>query len=226
MTENSSLIGITERADPTVNLEWMRWVDSGHPAILITKNPVKLTPMINPKWNIIIHCTITGLGGTACEPNIPLAEDSLKAYHAFCRLIGDERVVLRIDPIVDDIKLSLLANLVKESEGRVRISFLDLYPHVRQRFKNNGLCFSRTAFHAPLDTRLSIWEFMGKPEVCGEPGMVITPCVSALDCRVLGVEPKSQLKGQRTTCACLQNKYELCRSSIRCSYGCLYCYWR
>jgi hypothetical protein len=32
-------IGITEGADPTVNLKWQEWVNDGKPAILITKRP-------------------------------------------------------------------------------------------------------------------------------------------------------------------------------------------
>jgi hypothetical protein len=59
---NKNLIGITERADPTVNFKWKPWVTAGRPAILITKMPRLLIPHLTGKENIIIHCTITGLG--------------------------------------------------------------------------------------------------------------------------------------------------------------------
>lgn len=223
---NKNLIGVTEHCDPTVDLSWLEWVKN-RPAIIISKNPGKLLPLINPNMNIIIHCTITGLGHSVYEPNIPPYEDSLRAYHYICDLMGKERVVLRIDPIIDTLGLDYartLNQLKREAESRVRISFLDLYPHVIQRFKNKGIELKRTVFHMPLEQRINIWNTLGKPEVCGEPDMIVTPCVSELDCQILGVSPNDKTKDQRFTCACLANKRELLKA--KCTYNCLYCYWK
>jgi len=220
-------IGITERADPTINTKWQPWVNSGHPAILITKMPRLLFPMLRAKENIIVHCTITGLGATPVEPNIDPPKVSLEYYHKFCRLLGPERVVLRIDPIVHWwTHSSKLKKLAKEAEGRLRISFLDLYPHSRQRFLDAGLVAPQITFHKSLEDRIWIWENLGKPEVCAEPGLPNVPCVSKLDCEILGVEPSSHKKGQRRNCGCLANKTELCTWPPKCTYGCLYCYWK
>ncbi len=226
---NPTLIGVTERADPTVNLSWLPWVKSGKPAILITKRPDRLLLLIEPYHNlrIIVHCTITGLGGTTVEPGIPSPKMMLDSYHTLCATLGKDRVVLRIDPIVSGIvSVVFLADIRGEAEGRVRISFLDQYAHVKERFDKAHTKLSYDTFHAPLDQRLRIWESLGKPEVCAEPGLPVTPCVSVKDCEILGVAHSLNQKGQRKECGCLANKTEIIRLPPKCTYGCLYCYWR
>ena len=221
------LIGVTEGADPTVNLKWVKWVENGMPAILITKMPRLLLPLLSSNYNVMVHCTVTGWGRSRIEPNIDDYRLSLGYYHQLCKLLGSERVVLRIDPIIwwEDFTRTLF-EICNEAEGRVRISFMDLYPHVRERFVRAGLVLPQTSFHQPLGERRYIWESLGKPEVCAEPGIPSVPCVSKVDCRILGVEPGDALKGQRRYCLCLSNKKELCVPPPRCTYGCLYCYWR
>ena len=221
----SNLIGITEGADPTINLNWMPWVYDDKPAILITKRPDLLLPMLTGKENVIIHCTITGWGGTKVEPNILNWSTEIEYYHRLCTLFGTERVVLRIDPILPDYNLALLQAIREHTEGRLRISFLDAYPHVRTRFSNAGVILEQSSFHQPLELRRFIWEELGEPEVCGEPDMPSTPCVSANDCLILGVEPSLTEKQQRLVCHCLDSKRELCNKH-GCAYHCLYCYWR
>lgn len=229
MQQDNNLIGITEGADPTVNFKWSKWVvEDQKPAILITKNPSKLLPLITENDNIIVHCSITGLGGSIVEPNIEKLDTSLNAYHEFCKLLTPERVVLRIDPIVYwERDKNLLKHIASESEGRLRISFVDIYAHVIGRFKENNTKLPfKTGFNMPLDLRKHIWEELGKPELCGEPDMTSTPCVSEFDCSILGVEPINKRKGQRLACSCLANKIELCTRPPKCTYDCLYCYWK
>lgn len=227
MTDNN-LIGITERADPTVNLNWLPWVESGKPAILVTKSPSQLLSLLPLRNNIIIHCTITGLGGTAIEPSIYDPSIEIQAYHDLCRIFGASRIVLRIDPIIPwFLSIADYVRLASEAEGRVRISFLDMYPHARARFSRAGIDTSaQSAFHAPLSVRQDYYDALGEPEVCAEPGLPSVSCVSLADCAVLGVAPKDNLRGQRPLCGCLGNKTELCNTLPRCSYGCLYCYWK
>lgn len=222
----TNLIGITERADPTVNLKWTKWVKEGKPAILVTKNPGLLLPMLEESNNVIVHCTITLLGGSVLEPNIPRPEVATAHYHKLCNLLGSKRVVLRVDPIIEVKAVRALKTLISEAEGRVRISFLDLYPHVYRRIENAGLSAGRGTFHLPVLERINAWRDLGKPEVCAEPGLPSTPCVSKVDCEILGVKPSTKLKGQRRECECLANKVELCNWPPKCTYGCLYCYWK
>ena len=74
-------IGITERGDAALNTGWKKWVENGQPAILITKNVIKLieeNKQLLLNGNVIIHATITGLGGTQFEPHVPNYEKVLE----------------------------------------------------------------------------------------------------------------------------------------------------
>jgi hypothetical protein len=197
---NKNQIGVTEKADPTVNLKWIEWVKGGKPAILITKAPKMLSYLINKSDNIIVHCTITGLGGGKIEPyGVPFKE-SLKSYHELCNLLTPQRVVIRIDPIVYwERDKTILKSIASEAEGRVRISFVDLYPHVLNRFTSNHVELPPyTSFHMPLDVRKDTWKELGYPEVCGEPGLTPTiPCVSEIGVIKMNLQfwhkPKSKI---------------------------------
>ena len=86
--KNMNLIGVTERGDASIDTSWKDWVFmQRRPAILISKDPLKLftevTTMIDQYGfcpNIIVHCTITGFGGTKIEPNVPKVDISLEGY--------------------------------------------------------------------------------------------------------------------------------------------------
>jgi hypothetical protein len=138
-------------------------------------------------------------------------------------------VVLRIDPIIPTIEGTRIAKNIlrcKEYNGRVRVSFIDQYPHTRQRLKEAGVPLPWDTFHAPLELRKKAYEELGRPEICGEPDFECTGCVSVQDCKTFKIIPEKELKGQRKFCACLLNKKELLSSRHPCGNKCLYCYWR
>ena len=228
MNKKANRIGVTERGDPALDHSWMPWVSDGNPAILITKNCVALQNILNEYWspNIIIHCGITGWGGTMVEPNVPRQEETLEAYKSLSERFGPERVVLRIDPIIpSELGISKAMEINSHKIGRVRISFLDGYNHIQEAFKRINIRMQRD-FHAPEKLRREIWEALGQPDTCAEPGLPSTGCISSEDCRILGVEPRPLFKGQRELCACLANKFELLTRKEPCAHGCIYCYWR
>jgi len=232
-------IGITERGDPSCDRSWVQWVRDGNPTILITKNPLVIYDTIRKidGVNVIVHCTITGMGGTVFEPNAPPIKDAIEGYHRLIKNYGKDRVVLRIDPIIptkkgEQIALDVLkvANVLKEMRKddnvRVRISFLDLYPHVKERLLKLGIGLPDYDFHAPIEIRKKIWEKMGKPEICGEPDLPVTGCISQIDLDILKVVRIDGESKQRSICACAGNKFELLKSKKQCPIGCLYCYWK
>lgn len=231
-------VGITERGDSSLDLGWANWVSKGNPAILITKDPASLHGHLKrfpakEDLNIITHCTITGYGGTTLEPNAPLPSNSLLGYISLINLLGPERIVLRIDPVIaTEDGLDKAKDILRRAcdiyppGTRVRISFLDMYPHVKERFIKAGIPLPHESFHASLKTRLEYWEELGRPEVCGEPGMECTGCISSLDCQTLGITPAGGKSQQRAACACLSMKRELLSRRGRCSLKCLYCYWQ
>jgi DNA repair photolyase len=232
MTSNYE-VGITERGDAALDLSWIVPVQEGLPSILITKDPLALSRHLDSSMNVIVHCTITGYGGTKLEPNVITPDMAVKGLLRIIDIIGIERVVLRIDPIIPcnfEIKRINIKDLIPSKvycKIRKRISFLDNYEHVKRRFKEAGLKPLPYSFHAPLEDRKKIVEAMDYPEVCGEPGISCTGCVSIKDLEILKVNPPKRGKPkQRVTCSCLSSKKELLDNRKQCAHGCLYCYWR
>ena len=240
-------IGITERGDAALDLSWKSWVGSGKPAILITKNPAKLAKHLNKDMNIIVHCTITGHGGSILEPNVPKTKDAIegmievfdKLHENNFRFEAAKCIVLRIDPIIPTLKGFLIARevlrLAEYGLGdrwsfRTRISFMDNYSHIQKRFQKVGIKTLPYEFHADLTDRLAIYkEFKHSSsdiEICGEPGMPCIGCISSRDCAILKVIPTDGKSQQRNTCACLAQKHELLTNKKQCGHGCLYCYWK
>ena len=227
--KQSQKIGVTERGDPAFDHGWIDWVRNGNPAIIITKNCCAIEKILDGLMapNVIVHCTITGWGGTAIEPNVPPAAITLESYKSLSNKYGKDRVVLRIDPVIPTLAGIDRAEFVNSHKiGRVRISFLDAYDHVRRAFKNNNINIHE-GFHAQENIRKETWELLGRPDTCAEPGLPSTGCISNKDCEILGVDPLPIFKGQRPLCSCLANKIELLNSDKkRCPHGCLYCYWK
>jgi DNA repair photolyase len=234
-------IGITERGESSRNTSWVAWVKERKPAILITKDPQRLWDLfqklkIDESYPVIVHCTITGLGGTVIEPNVPKAEESIKGYAKF-KSVLNFRAVLRIDPIIPTERgvqnAFTILSLAEECSkiNRIRISFLDNYSHVKERFRRAGIKPIQYDFHAPLYQReqalQELQSYLAQDiEVCGEPGMACTGCISKKDLDALGLANVTGKCQQRTACQCLAIKHELLPHRKRCSLGCLYCYWR
>lgn len=247
--EDRNLIGITERGDAALDLSWEDWVfERKRPAILISKDPLKLHAELSEmsdrysfRPNVIVHCTITGFGGTKIEPNVPPADVSFEGYRAFVDTFGKDRVVLRCDPLIPTEKCVVFAasKVMSKALGtRIRFSFLDMYDHVKRRFTEAGIDIGKLGvnggcFHAGLEDRLELVEtiklHVSDPELlsaCGEPGILSEPCVSKRDCDILGVELMPPSRSQRFACHCAANKTELLKTRGQCAHGCLYCYWR
>jgi DNA repair photolyase len=219
--------GITERGDAALDQSWRYWEG---PKILITKAPQSLGKI---PANAIVHCTITGYGGSVLEPGVAKPEITLAAYDELVAKYGGERIVLRIDPIIPTVKgMEQAEAIIRHAQGRVRISFLDLYPHVKERFIKAGLPLPQSSFHADLGIRRFIaygaLQYRHEDiEICGEPEMECTGCVSERDVKALGLDCKLSGKcGQRQACKCAAEKHELLTRRGQCKHGCLYCYWR
>lgn len=226
------MIGITERGDAGLNHSWLSFEG---PKIVITKAP-HLLPIakMNPK-NTIIHCVITGFGGSIIEPNVIPPEEALHYYATLSKVF---HTVLRVDPIIPDLQnLVRVRNIIRSVTpgGRIRISFLDAYKHVRDRFRAMALdTIWWEGIHAPLQSRQEALLYLRQSypqivypniEICGEPGMECTGCVSEADCKFFGIDTKNKLANIRPGCKCLTEKKELLNSRKRCAHKCLYCYW-
>lgn len=250
-------IGITERGDAALSDDWVDWVyKKDKPAILITKN----APLLQKKHpdiffkNVIIHVTCTGLGGTIIEPNVPSYKDILKWVVNKPATI-QRKLVMRVDPICPTLfklnqenfkgedyfkGLSEILQTVDSLGLRCRISFLDMYEHVAERFSESGISkdesycnYEYNGIHLPLEFRkafLISLKSLAKNtefEICGEPGLECHGCVSKTDLDILGIDdgPKD-FGGQRLACKCLGVKKELLTNKTQCPHKCLYCYWK
>ena len=238
-------IGTTESGKIAYNLDAFDRLYKGN--IIITKRLTDklIEKLIEHKDKIILHLTVTGMGGSKVEPFVPSPQATLgKLQKLINGGFPTDHIVLRVDPIVPTIKgLNTATSVLRLFRGlgikRVRISFLDNYKHVRERFKEIGVELYNGEFHAPLKERLKCLtaikysaEECGYEtvEVCGEPGIDSIPCLSQKDIDILGLTDEIVLEGsaeQRKSCGCPANKSELLRvKPHRCDNKCLYCYWR
>ena len=237
-------IGTCESGEIAFNLDAFDRLYKGN--IIITKRLTDklIEKLIEHQDKVILHLTCTGMGSTRIEPFVPSVEET---HDKFVKLIEGgfpiSHVVLRVDPIVPTDKgINTALNVLKRFGGlgikRVRISFLDNYKHVQERFKTIGIELYGGEFHAPLAERLDALEKIKQcafecgfesVEACGEPGIESIPCLSQKDIDILGLSDEIELVGsaeQRKSCGCPANKKELLRlKPHRCENNCLYCYW-
>ncbi len=267
MAQTITKIGITEQGDAGIDLSWAKKLMNVAGAVLITKNITE--DFINYNWYLnntnyktIIHCTCTGFGGTELEPNVPEYQDQLNQLK---RLIDGgfpiERCVLRIDPIFPTQKgllkihevityaamLGFFDEVKYGSKIRVRISVIDEYNHVKDRFKKKGWPNVYDSNFQASDKQLEmvikqLSQYGLTYEVCAENDLYhlsksvpscahmieVIGCISLKDLNIMnlagysnaGINPQN-----RNGCHCLAGKTELLSNRRQCSNGCLYCYW-
>lgn len=243
--DKSQRIGVCEAGEIAFNLDAFDRLYDGN--IIITKRLTNkvIEKLIEHQDKVILHCTVTGMGGTRIEPLVPKAEETLDKLK---QLIEGgfplSHIVLRVDPIVPTKKGIETARGVLRLFGglgikRVRISFLDNYKHVRERFKKEGIKeLYNGEFHAPLELRQKALDSIKEcgfenefesVEACGEPGIESISCLSQKDIDILGLTDKITLEGsaeQRKSCNCPANKTELLKvKPHQCENKCIYCYW-
>lgn len=243
-------IGITERGDAGIDLTWVEKLGSVDGAVIITKNltPACINAILAYQDKLILHATCTGYGGTVLEPNVP---EYHKQIDQVAELIKHgfpiERVVLRIDPIIPTEEGIATAQQVLDygmetlpGLSRVRISLLDMYPHVRRRFEEAGVPLPYGDNFGPGGKRANLVnDWVGKnreryPALCFEScceSMLhrCEPigCVSQKDLSLLGLRYNDDRTGfQRAGCLCLSCKHELLENKKQCPHKCLYCYWQ
>lgn len=133
--------------------------------------------------------------------------------------------------------------------NRYRISIIDMYPHVRERFKSAGLPLPYGPKFSPNESQLRAVDGMildaknylislGKPlkdlriESCAEPGLteaIACGCISGYDLELLKLyygSPPDRVGYQRKNCMCYSGKVELLEHKQQCPHHCLYCYWK
>lgn len=260
-------IAVTERGDLCFDSTWDQKLRTGFydGAILITKNANtevqnKILSLYQSGYtHLILHLTCTGWGGTVVEPHVPSYNVQINnLIHLVQNGFPLNQIVLRIDPIFPNKTDILQAKRVLSHPAiqelnrnfpgslRVRISILDLYPHVKERFRSANLSLPMSGFYPTQEELQSVANLLSEHpayqyETCAEDylarfiqirypqiQMHIRGCVSAEDLHRMGLpQPTDTHTGfQRKGCHCLSCKTELLSNKHRCPAGCLYCYWK
>lgn len=255
-TNKTNKIGITERGDAGIDFGWLPKLKQN-----IVDGAVLITKQLNPTFNahvmdlynsgftqIVVHCTCTGWGGSIIEPNVPVYTKQLEQLQ---QLIDSgfpkEQCVLRIDPIFptkNGIKrvtevLDTAFDMELLPDMRIRISILDEYKHVKERFRALGYdAIYGDSFYAPKHMVQDLVEALDRYdlqfECCAEPYLVNenqfahTGCISERDLRVFGLSCDNTAVNpqNRGGCLCLACKTELLDCKRRCKHQCAYCYWK
>lgn len=253
MSYTQTPIGITERGDAGIDFSWREKMKStGNRAILITKNLSDqfckaVLEEIRNGAKIMVHATITGLGGTEIEPNVPSFKTNLKNLLALMQNgVPAENLVLRIDPIIPSLEESACAVLNEALKMgilpavTVKVSVIDMYRHARERFEKHGISIPVTGFKASPEQFQTIDEILGhyaktysvRFTSCSEPDLknaVPAGCVDKTVCDIFGITPPDMGVNpqNRGSCLCLSGvKTELLTNRKRCPHQCLYCYWK
>ena len=232
-------VGITERGDAGVDFSWEKKLLPANIIISKDLNDKLIEKLVEHKDKVIFHMTCTGFGSSKLEPNV---KSPVYTKEQFNKLINAgfpvNQVVLRIDPIIPvnwgiDVLNNMLQYFSDTGIKRVRYSFLDLYPHVKERFKQEGVALPYNTFCASdemianalnvIEKYSSIYEF----EACAENTPHKLGCISNKDLSILGIESDEEPCGfQRKGCLCIAGKTELLTNKTRCKHKCLYCYWK
>jgi len=223
--------------------------ESVHTLVIWTKSPRNLLfhPVLSAKVkeyeSLFLHLTVTGMGSSLLERNIPPPGKVLGLLPGLISLIGGpEHIRMRFDPIVH-LRMpdgSIYSNLgcfeeVVQPAARlgirdVTISWMDEYRKVVSHLKAKGIISqspSEDVKRKDLEVLLEKGAKYGvKLHGCCEPIMERSRCIdgwllSALHPRGLPCSTK-KAAGQRELCGCTES-YDVGAYRL-CPHGCLYCY--
>jgi hypothetical protein len=195
------------------------------------------------------HFTITGLGGTAVEREVPPAQAALRQLEPLLGLAGrPERISLRFDPVIywlekGEVKTNL--SFFEELAGRaaelgirnVRFSFAQWYGKSKRRAKKMGFAFvdptlgekRNDAFYLSTVARshgLNLY-VCSQDFLADGPGIRPSACIDGRllqECHPQGA-PVSVTKDrtQRLECRCTES-VDIGSYTQTCPHSCVYCY--
>ncbi len=194
----------------------------------------------------IIQYTVTGLAGTAWEPNVPPLDKQTDELSLLAARLPHGAICWRFDPIFpspDVLDRFIRTKAIMEKSlgyalEYVTVSFPDPYRHAVARSVKSGLAWPTInpeqkkhlvaamvqAFHPhPAPVRLC-----SEPDLLALPGVSQSSCIDGRLFAHLYNLPLADLpkdKGQRVACGCAQST-DIGRYDQRCRHGCVYCYAR
>lgn len=221
-----------------------------HTVVVWTKDPTnllardELSEVLSQVGQVFVHWTITGLGGTFLEPNVPPPEHQFALLDRLLDYVGDpRRIHWRFDPLVSasqggrrasnvdlDLFRSLAEPMARAGVPVVHTSFVTIYRKVARRLGKRGIEFEDFGDDARRDLigqLVAAAAEMGLDlATCCEPGFPVRRCI---DGELLSrLHPREEpcrtdrARGQRELCGCTAS-LDVGRY-LRCPNGCLYCY--
>ena len=251
---NRISVGITERGDAGINLAWLNKINTVNGMVLITKDLTEtfvynVLDLHKKGYKIIVHCTCTGYGGSALEPCVPNYQVQLNALKTLIDMgFPADHCVLRIDPIFPSEKglnkvrevMNYFMSLNTNVE-RIRVSIVDEYPHVRERYAKRGWNPLYNGNFGPSSAQIQAVASLLQSycpytfETCAEESLcnyanncIIQGCISNADLHIMGLLQVSMPENpqNRKGCHCLSCKTELLTERKPCPNGCVYCFWK
>ncbi len=236
----------------TVNLD----PESVHTFVLWSKNfanlienRVGLKDSLRKYNQLYFHFTITGLGGTPTEREVPAPEDALKQIEPLLSLAGrPERVSLRFDPVIywtekNKVRTNLLffETLAERAASLrirdVRFSFAQWYGKSKRRAERRGFAYLDPALEGKQEDALYL------AGIAVRLGLNLYCCSQDFLADVPGVRPSSCIDGrllqsyhpdglaasvskdktQRRECRCTES-VDIGSYTQTCPHSCVYCY--
>lgn len=221
-----------------------------HTVVLWTKDAANVLEhravraVLSEVGQAFLHWTITGLGGTFLEPNVPCPDDQLALLEDVVAFVGDpRRVHWRFDPLVSarcdddrasnvdlDLFRSLAEPVARAGVPIVHTSFVSMYRKVRRRLEQAGVAFDEYGVGVRRDFLADLAQAADdlgmKLLTCCEPGFPVHRCI---DGELLAELHPTQdacrsdrARGQRELCGCTAS-LDIGRY-LPCPSRCLYCY--
>jgi hypothetical protein len=221
-----------------------------HTVVIWTKDPrhllshQRLRAALRGVGQVFLHWTVTGLGGTALEPAVPMADTQCALLPDIVGFLGDpRRLHWRYDPLItvtqrgeriSNLDLLLFRRLAETFSGHgvpaVHVSFVTPYPKVRRRLEAAGVALELP--EAPARARL----LAGMEEAAAPLGLRLITCCEVgrpmgrcIDGELLSaLHPEGapcrtdRARGQRELCGCTASLD--IGHYLPCPNRCLYCY--
>jgi hypothetical protein len=224
--------------------------DNIHTLVIWTKNPRnilthgRLHQVLKSLDQIYIHLTITGMGGSDMEPDVPDSSEILALLPGLVDFIGSPlRIAWRFDPLLWWRKNGSISSnyesfptlalpFSRHKIGRGITSICTLYPKVLKRFAYRS---DLVPVEPSPDDRSKAIYFLQKCSgdmgldlsFCCHEGMAGSGCINGNLLTALHplnlptiTEPAA---GQRPACHCTKS-LDIGWYSQKCRSGCLYCY--
>lgn len=223
--------GSTEAGDPVFDNSWLDNLQDINLIITKALSPQLVIKLLDNKDKCILHLTVTGLGGSFMEPNVPKCNINADALTELIELgFPEKQIVLRIDPMISvELGKAVLDEFSNVGVTRCRFSFLNL-----TNYTDNNLAKEHIQkLHDEAEELLNYSKEKGynyKFESCAGPWLKdldvkLVGCMSIKEAEaVLGYKPEFVFgKRNRDFCLAPVNRVELL-NNVPCAHNCRYCF--